>query len=665
MRIRGLLVAAVVGASGLVVPAGPASPAAAQVTARGCDPVDPADCLMPFPNDWFTVADRSTATGRRVAFRAAAMPRNRLGKAIDPAEWNRSDGFSPGSPVLTRVPGVDLARSGAAPITDIGRSLAADSPIVIIDTTTGRRWPHWAELDAQATRPDRQALIIRPARNFLEGHRYVVALRRLKDGRGATIPAGRAFARIKGRTLPKGDPLHARQRHARRALADLARHGIGTGDLYLAWDFTVASRRSLSERMLRIRDDSFAGLGDRAPRFVVTEVTDNPPEDRTARTVKGRILVPSYLNLPGGPPGSGFHYGRDGLPARLPGNTQAPTFQCTIPRAAFTRPARPALYGHGLLGAESEVGAGNVRDMADEHGFLFCATKWAGMSRDDVPNVVTVLADLSRFSTVADRLQQGMLNMLWLGRAMIHDRGLAAHRAFRTPDGRPLIDTGAGLVFDGNSQGGIMGGALTAVSTDVRRAVLGVPAMNYSTLLNRSVDFDQYSVVLNAAYPDKLDQQLCFALIQMLWDRGEANGYAQHMTDRPLPGTPSHRVLMHVAFGDHQVSPTAAEVEARTIGARLHTPAVAPGRNPDRVPYWGIPAIGGYPYRGSALVIWDSGTPYQPLTNTPPSGPQYGRDPHADPRNSADARRQKAIFLETGEVVDVCAGAPCTAPARE
>lgn len=38
---------------------------------------------------------------------------------------------------------------------------------------------------------------------------------------------------------------------------------------------------------------------------------------------------------------------------------------------------------------------------------------------------------------------------------------------------------------------------------------------------------------------------------------------------------------MHVAYGDHQVSPTAAEVQARTVGARIHTPAVAEGRNPD------------------------------------------------------------------------------------
>ena len=52
-----------------------------------------------------------------------------------------------------------------------------------------------------------------------------------------------------------------------------------------------------------------------------------------------------------------------------------------------------------------------------------------------------------------------------------------------------FCDTRAGVVYDGNSQGGILGGVLVAVSPDVKRGVLGVTAMNYSILLNRSVDF--------------------------------------------------------------------------------------------------------------------------------------------------------------------------------
>ena len=65
--------------------------------------------------------------------------------------------------------------------------------------------------------------------------------------------------------------------------------------------------------------------------------------------------------------------------------------------------------------------------------------------------------------------------------------------------------------------------------------------MNYSTLLQRSSDFATYEAILNPAYPDELDRIIGFSVVQMLWDRAEADGYAEHMTDNPYPGTPRTR----------------------------------------------------------------------------------------------------------------------------
>lgn len=640
-----------------VVPA----PAAAAPDAV-CDPIDPAGCLLPFPSDYFTVADRGTDTGRRVAFPAEAMPVSAAGVPIAPAEWNRSDGFSPGSALLARVPGLDLARTGAAPITDIGRSLAGNAPIVLLDTATGERWPYWAELDANAP-ADRQALIIRPARNLREGHRYAVALRDLRDAAGTVIAPNPAFAAVAGPPLPPGHELRERQRQLQPALSALRRRGVGTEGLYLAWDFTVASERGLAGRALAMRDDALRALGDRSPAFEVTTVTDFTPEQdaRIARRVEGSVRVPSYLNQPGGPPGSGLNYGPAGLPSRLPGNEQVAPFRCEIPRVAFDHPVRLSLYGHGLLGRHTEVGAGNVKTMAQTHGFAFCATKWIGMADEDVPNVISTFTDMSRFHTVPDRSQQGFLNAMFLGRAMLARDGFAAHPAFRTAEGRKLVDVRKGLVFDGNSQGGILGGALVALSKDIRRGVLGVTGMNYSTLFNRSSDAAPFQAAFDRGYPDRLDQQVILGLMQMLWDRGEAAGYAAHMTGDPYRGTPRHRVLMHVAFGDHQVAMVSADVEARTVGARVLAPALAQGRSPDVVPYWGIPEIRGRAHAGSAMVVWDSGTPVPPLTNTPPA---QGEDPHEDPRRTPAAQLQKSVFLKTGVVIDVCGRAPCAADPR-
>ena len=124
-----------------------------------------------------------------------------------------------------------------------------------------------------------------------------------------------------------------------------------------------------------------------------------------------------------------------------------------------------------------------------------------------------------------------------------------------------------------------------------------------------------------------------------------------------LPNTPPHEVLLHVAFGDWQVAIAAADVEARTIGARLHVPSIRPEQNVDVVPNWGIEPISSYPWGGSAIVIWDSGTPAPPTVNLAPS---VGRDPHGDPRSFPAARVQKSEFLKTnGAVIDVCGGGPC------
>src|SRR2546421_7704147 len=144
-----------------------------------CDFIDPAVCLQPFPNDYFTVADPATETGRRVDLNLLSMPQNRAGKPIDPSDINRNDGFSPGSPIVTRVPGLDnpqaFQRTGAVPITDLARTYDPDQPVVVINARTLQRQLIWAEIDSNPTDPANVNLIIRPGANLDENTRYVVA----------------------------------------------------------------------------------------------------------------------------------------------------------------------------------------------------------------------------------------------------------------------------------------------------------------------------------------------------------------------------------------------------------------------------------------------------------------------------------------------------------
>jgi hypothetical protein len=656
-------------------------------------------CLLPFPNDLFTKPDSTSATGRRVDLSQAAMPTNTVGQQVSVARYNRSDGFSPGSSIIIRVPGLDnqaaFDQTDPVRLTDMSQTYAPDAPIVVIDAATGQRALIWAELDSNAGDPAHTTLLIHPGKNLIEGHRYVVGLRDLKNADGQTLAAPDWFARFRDdRPLLKSQ-VHQRERYGRifKALKDA---GIDRKTLYMAWDFTVASRRSLTSPMLSIRDDAFGQLGDtdladtqiqgQAPPFNVSGVTDfascgsdgcqSGESDRLLRRVTGTFTVPCYLATASCTIGGGFNYSSadpDATPAQQTGNVGTAQFDCIIPRAAEGSPARASLYGHGLLGSRTEVGAGNVQDMAAEHDFVFCATDWWGLASGDIAFDISALLDINRFPAVADRLQQGVLNTLLLGRLMANPGGFASDEAFQA-NGNPLFDT-SHLYYDGNSQGGIMGGITTAVAPDYTRAVLGVTGMDYGgILLQRSTDFTSprapfgfsfadvlYGRVPGGGYTDSSIHPLVLDLMQQLWDRGEADGYAAHMTSDPLPDTPAHEVLMQVAYGDHQVSQYAAAVEARTIGASVHVPALdLPARSQDVNLFYGVPAIPSYPFEGSAIVIWDDGpglVPPPPVTNTPPT---VGRDPHGDVRATVAARVQKSAFLDAnGSVVDVCGGLPC------
>src|SRR3954469_15770728 len=235
-----------------LVPLALAAPASAK-----CDNLDPAVCLQPFPNNSFTTPSTKTDTGLKVNFALTDMPRNAAGKPIQPGQWNRNDGFSPGSLITTYVPGLDLAKTQGVPINDLRQTYDADAAIVVIDAKTLERNLIWTEMDSLASSESVRNLIVRPAKNFREGHTYIVALRNLKDKDGNTIPAGDAF-----RGYRDGTTQDARSYHMDWIFSRLKKAGIARKSLFLAWDFTVASERNLTERMLHIRDDAFAQLGD-------------------------------------------------------------------------------------------------------------------------------------------------------------------------------------------------------------------------------------------------------------------------------------------------------------------------------------------------------------------------------------------------------------------
>ena len=651
-------------------------------------------CMLPFPSDFYTRPDKNSPTGKRISFPIQAMPKNQFNKPINPSKYSASDGFSQGQGIVLKVPGIDTAADVEANdfvgLDRLSRYTEPDQRAVVIEAKTGKRWPIWVEIDANASDPERAALLISPATNFNPKGRYIVALRNLEDAEGNEIEAPNAFRYYRDAIPSNSSVINKRRDQFEGIFKTLRKAKIKRSELYLAWDFTVASNANNYRRALHMRDEAFKVLGDTtmadgmiqgdAPAFTVTSQPTNNLGPKVARQITGTFTVPCFLTKGCATTGE-MELDDKGLPTRN-GNYEA-NFQCIIPPVGLQGPnppkLRPFIYGHGLLGDAIEVVFSPVsRGLAQDHQSIACATNEIGMAAEDGLFVVgPALRDMSTFHQLADRLQQGLINELFLARLMYHPDGLGTHPAFQDGNGvaagESVIDT-SDVYYVGASQGGIMGGPLTAISPDFVQSALIVGAMNYSTLLVRSSNWDTYSAFFNPSYPDELSRPLVMNIVQMLWDRGEPNGYAHVTTDNPPPNTPEHRVSLHIALGDHQVSNFASDVMARSIGMKTPAGGVDERRWPDYEDLWNIPRIRAdeYPYRGSSIIYWDAG-PYRlnpdnlsqdigtgvpPYANVAPN--EEWEDPHGAPRGAEGPISMMDTFLRpNGFIEDDCSGLPC------
>ena len=281
--------------------------ASAAVAVPRCTGVPTRGCLLPFPNDFaLTKRDASTPTGRRVAFSLAEMPANSSGTHIDPTELEPQRRVQPGRadhrprPLAQVVRLRSSARGSCRSMTWPSTGDATSRCCCLTRPPAGVRSSGASSTPTRLPAASRN-LIIHPAKNLVPGRRYVVVLRNLSD------------------RTPRG--LWATT--SSRLRAALRKAKVKRASVYLTWDFTVASDRSLTGRLLHIRNDAFAQLGDTQPggwrrRGPATELHDHERpglHDRSGRAdrqTRQRHVHGAVLSEPDGLPA-----GR-ALPLRLP-----------------------------------------------------------------------------------------------------------------------------------------------------------------------------------------------------------------------------------------------------------------------------------------------------------------------------------------------------------
>src|SRR5690349_16943935 len=259
-----------------------------------CNPLSGDACLMPWPSMAYADVDASTATGYKLNLPIEAMPTNIDGIALDPTLYNRWDGFTTMGPLLARFPG-GVSADGLPPYTDPDQSLAADSPILVIDLDGGTRVPFFAEVDMNVTDPAQRTLIIRPLVRLRPGGHYGVAIRdTVKSASGGPLPVSDGFAAARdGASFdhPRFDQTTA---NFPALFAAIEAQGVTRDHVVLAWDFVSASQEFLTRDMTAMVTTGKQMIGTNGANlsFVVTD--DLPPMTSYKRYL-GTFKSPNFM----------------------------------------------------------------------------------------------------------------------------------------------------------------------------------------------------------------------------------------------------------------------------------------------------------------------------------------------------------------------------------
>lgn len=618
-----------------------------------CDALMPSYCTLPWPSNLYLQDDASRPTGYTLDFGEESLPESRT-SPIDPAAYRRLDGYGLGTPITVLFPGIDTSQMPAED--SIERSLEDDDRQILLLRVSDEgveHVPFWAELDSKATSPETQVLFIRPAVILELNSHYIVAMRNLQDTEGQPFEPSEAFEAYRSGEAADDPELAWRQPRFDCIFEVLEDEGVLRDELTLAWDFHTGSSESLHGDVRAMVTDALAAIDETPVEFTIDLLTENTPEEHPhiALDIVGTFTVPSFVTRSERAPAKGFLLNRTDEGDIVQEGTLEATYWLRIPHSALDgTPHGLVTYGHGMLGSGEEItyGSNDTARIANENNLIFFATSFSGFSSDDIALASSALQHATYFEELVDRMHQGIVNYAVLTRAMREGLteidGLQDYNIVVNPEEH---------YYMGISQGGIFGATFLALTPDIERGHLGVPGINYAMLMERSVNFGTYFAFLNLGYPDRVDQGLTIAAIQLLWDTIDPISYMRHINHAPFFES-DKRALLAPAKGDYQVAVVTNEIVARTdIGIPL-----LENYDVDRQPY-AAPTTS-YPHEGSGVVLYDFGNPWPAIGPQPPED-ELG-DPHGLPRRLEEHQQQMIEFFRTGTIVDVCNDAPCVFP---
>jgi hypothetical protein len=606
-------------------------------TDPACENINHRNCMLPFPSDRWLVENADTPTGFAVAYDPKAIPAATSGKLFDVSPFERLDGVSPNSQIVTLFDEpADL--TGLAFHDSIERSLEESALVALIDLETGERVAHWLENDARAEAADETLLYIHPASRLKANHEYAVAIGGLNGASGAALETSPAFAALRDNVPTTSTSVEKRRASFDALFSALEEAGIERDSLLEAWQFRTGSDENIRQTLLAMRSDALSRLGDDGIGCTITDVEDDF-QGISARRVLGTITVPWYMDADLAP--SKLVRGDDDAPVFA--KNHEVEFTAIVPKSLASSEETGSLvtWGHGLFGeGKGTISSTSLLQVAEANQSVMVAMDWHGMSKKDLPFLATALGDTSKFYMVGENLEQGMINMIALTRTLL---GTCRSRPeFLSDSGKELIDPDRPY-YVGGSQGSILGGPLLALSPDYERGALIVGGAGYSFMIERSTHFNTFEALMKPSYDSRLSRALLMVLSQHVWDTSETGSWIE-VASKGGSGIEPKPFLYLVAQNDAQVANLSSDIAVRTAGIPVMSESV--------IKPWGVPVVEA-PYQGSAYVAFNVGDRDVPTGNLSPEADDGG---HGSVGLTSEAQEMIMHFLETGEVISTCGG---------
>jgi hypothetical protein len=605
--------------------------------AAECNPLGGHACLVPWPSSAFLTEDATTATGFRLNLDVAAMPTNIDSLPVDPAFFNRFDGFAPSGPIVALF-AEGVSGTGLPHPDRPDESLAATSPIVLVDMDRMERAPFFAEIDQNVVDVKQRSLIIRPLIRLKPNTRYAVGLRTtLKSADGGALASPPAFAAIRD----GGSISHPRLDVASydAIFAALAASGLPKEETLLAWDFHTASDEFLTADLLAMRDAGQAAIGTAGANLTFTMEPFEANPQLVFKAFSGVFKSPNFLTNNEAVE-SVLRRDGSGVP-QMQGMRDA-NYAVLVPKCVETAqlPIPTIVFGHGLFGSGADyLDDGFLQEVADQFCFNVIAGDFIGLTMRQINVAALAANDLNKASGITEKLAQSVIDFIALENLV---RGpMAQHAEFRYV-GTPIIDPSR-VYYLGGSLGGIMGNVFMAYDQNITRGALGVPGGAWSMLFERSIAWSALKGAAQGSYTDPLEYQSLIILLAMHFEPYDPITTAPRVVMDPMPNTPAKQIMMYEAIGDCLVNNYSTETVARTMGIMQVMPAVKP--------VWGM--AGSTTTLSSGFTVLDEHpTPLPPSTTNAQPATDNGTHSGVNKRQAVlDGVRE---FVLNGNLTQTC-----------